>query len=319
MNDKIPLLVICGPTASGKTAVGAELARRLDGEVISADSMQIYKNMDIVTAVPSMEERLGVPHHLMNILDTDDAFSVADYVKLASEVIREVHSRGKLPVVVGGTGLYISSLADNISFEEAAADSTVRSRLEEEARLKGRAYMLEKLRSVDPAAAERLHENNVIRIIRALELFETTGRSFDENMRISRERESPYELCMIGLNYENRQDLYDRIDRRVTLMAENGMVEEAERVYRSGGMKTAAQAIGFKELIPYFEGREDKESCLDKIRQSTRHYAKRQLTWFRRDARICWVNLTKNEQSDKILEKCLNIVAKSKIMCYNNK
>lgn len=319
MNDKIPLLVICGPTASGKTAVGAELAKRLDGEVVSADSMQIYKNMDIVTAVPSMEERLGVPHHLMNILDTDDAFSVADYVKLASQTIREVYSRGKLPIVVGGTGLYISSLVDNISFEEAASDSTVRSRLEAEAREKGGAYMLERLRSVDPDAAARLHENNVIRIVRALELFETTGRSFDENMRISREKESPYELCMIGLNYENRQDLYDRIDRRVTIMAENGMVEEAERVYRSGEMRTAAQAIGFKELIPYFEGQEDKESCLDKIRQSTRHYAKRQLTWFRRDARICWVNLTKNEQSDKILEKCLNIVAKSKIMCYNNK
>lgn len=315
----IPLLVICGPTASGKTAVGAELAVRLDGEIVSADSMQIYKNMDIVTAVPSMEERLGVPHHLMNILDTDTAFSVADYVKLASETVAEIYSRGKLPIVVGGTGLYISSLVDNISFEEAASDKEIRQRLEGEAREKGGAYMLERLRTVDPAAAERLHENNIIRIIRALELYETTGRSFDENMRLSREKQSPYELCMIGLNFENRQDLYDRIDRRVTVMAENGMVEEAERVWRSGEMKTAAQAIGFKELIPYFEGEADREGCLDRIRQVTRHYAKRQLTWFRRDARICWINQAKNEQSDKIIEKCLNIVAKSKIMCYNNK
>ncbi len=317
--SKIPLLVICGPTASGKTAVGAELARRLDGEVISADSMQIYKNMDIVTAVPSYEERLGVPHHLMGMIDPGTPFSAADYAELASKTAQDIFSRGKLPVIVGGTGLYISALADGISFDKKAADSSVRERLCREADEHGAEYMLEKLRTVDPKAAQRLHPNNIVRVIRALEMFETTGRTFDENMRLSKAEGSPYKLCMIGLNFKERADLYDRINQRVTLMAENGMVEQAHKLWLSGDARTAAQAIGFKELIPYFEGKEELSVSLDRIRQATRHYAKRQLTWFRRDARIFWINQDKNEQSDKIIEKCLNIVAKSEIMCYNSK
>lgn len=311
---KYPLLIICGPTASGKTSAGIELAKKLDGEIISADSMQIYKGMNIVTAVPDMEERQGIPHHLMNIIDPDKEFSVADYVSLASQKIREIYERGKLPIVVGGTGLYINSLADNISFEGVSGKTELRNALEAEAKEKGNGYMLEKLRALDPACAERLHENNLNRIIRAIEMYETTGLTFDENMKKSREKPSPYNLCMIGLTYENRQDLYDKINDRVTIMAKNGMVEEAEKVYRNGLPKTAAQAIGFKELIPYFEGKEPLSDSLDNIRKSTRHYAKRQLTWFRRDARIFWVKRAKNDQNDKIINNCLNYVAKSEIM-----
>ena len=317
--DKIPMLVVCGPTASGKTKVGAELARQLNGEVISADSMQIYKGLEIATAAPTEEEMLGVPHHLIRFLEAGEPFSVADYVSAARKKADEIIARGKLPVVVGGAGLYINSLIDNISFEGSETDGSIRRRLTEEAEQNGNAYMLEKLRKVDPTAAERLHENNIVRVIRALELYEVTGRTFDENMKLSRSIGSPYEVCMIGLNFENRQDLYDRINLRVGIMADSGMVEEAEKVYRSGDIETAGQAIGFKELIPYFEGRDTKEHCLDNIRQVSRHYAKRQLTWFRRDARINWINQVKNEQFDKIIGKCLNIVAKSEIMCYNKK
>lgn len=317
--EKYPLLVICGPTASGKTSVGIALAKELDGEVISADSMQIYKGMNIVTAVPTPEEMQGIPHHLMNIIDPCTEFSVADYVSLASEKVREIYKRGKLPIVVGGTGLYINSLVDNISFDKVSGKTAFRRELEALALEKGNAYMLEKLRAVDPACAARLHENNLNRIIRAIEMYEMTGLTFDENMKRSRENESPYIVCMIGLTYENRQDLYDKINDRVSVMADSGMVEEAQRVYRNGLPKTAAQAIGFKELIPYFEGEELLSVSLDNIRKSTRHYAKRQLTWFRRDARIFWIKRTKNDQNDKIINKCLNYVAKSEIMCYNSK
>lgn len=315
----IPLVVICGPTASGKTKIGAALARELDGEVISADSMQIYKDMGIVTAVPTEEEMLGVPHHLISILDTGTPFSAADYVRLADKTAEDIFSRGKLPVVVGGTGLYISSLADGISFEDTASDGSVRKRLEQQCDEYGIEPLYSRLALCDPEAAENIHINNKKRVIRALELYEVTGRTMRENMELSRKNKSRYSLCMIGLDFEDRSDLYDRINRRVDIMIADGMAEQAKKVWEKGGLGTAAQAIGYKELIPYFEGREDLSSCIDKIKQSTRHYAKRQLTWFRRDARISWIKMQKNDQSDKIIQKCLNIVAKSKIICYNNK
>lgn len=316
---KLPLLVVCGPTASGKTKVGAELAARLSGEVISADSMQIYRGLEILSAAPTEEEMCGVPHHLIRIFDPGREFSVAEYTRLAGKTAREIISRGKLPVVVGGTGLYIDSFIDNISFDGTVSDGSVRKHLEELAAEKGAAFMMSMLKERDPEAAERLHENNVVRVVRALEMYEITGRTFRENMERSRMESSPYEVCMIGLTFEDRADLYDRVNRRVDIMAENGIVEEARKVYLSGNIGTSAQAIGFKELIPYFEGECSLDECLEKIKLVSRHYAKRQLTWFRRDARISWINQTKNEHFDKIIEKCLNIVAKSEIMCYNKK
>lgn len=312
--EKIPVLVVCGPTASGKTAVGVELALRLGGEVISADSMQIYKGLAISTAKPSYEEMKGVPHHLTDFLPPNEPFSVADYVKMARECISDIHKRGKLPIIVGGTGLYINSLIDNISFDHIVSDYSLRKELETEAAEMGKEHMHEKLRSLDPQAAESIHPNNVIRVIRAIEMCLLSGRTGSENREESRKSESPYEPCMIGLTCFDRQVLYDRINRRVDKMLEDGLEAEVRAVYEKYKLRTAFNAIGFKEMIPYFEGECSLEEAADKIKQETRHYAKRQLTWFRRDVRITWTDTANSEQFDGIISNCLNIVAKSKIM-----
>lgn len=312
--EKIPVLVVCGPTASGKTAVGVELALRLGGEVVSADSMQIYKGLAISTAKPSPEEMKGVPHHLMDFLPPDEPFSVADYVKMARECISDIHNRGKLPIIVGGTGLYINSLIDNISFDHIVSDDSLRKKLEAEAAEMGREHMHEKLRSLDPQAAEKIHPNNVIRVIRAIEMCMLSGRTGSENREESRKTRSPYEPCMIGLTCFDRQVLYDRINRRVDKMFEDGLEAEVRAVYEKYKLRTAFNAIGFKEMIPYFEGECSLEEAADKIKQESRHYAKRQLTWFRRDVRITWADTANSEQFDGIISNCLNIVAKSKIM-----
>ena len=315
MSEKIPLIVICGPTASGKTSLGIELAKHIGGEIISADSMQIYKGMDIATAKPTAEEMCEVPHHLISIIDPDTEFSVADYLTLAREKITEIYSRGKMPIVVGGTGLYISSLVDNISFENAYTDGSVRKKLTDEAEKIGREAMLDRLREIDPETAEGLHANNITRIIRALEIYELTGMKFSEHKTVSRMNESPYKVCMVGLDFTDRNVLYDRINHRVDIMAEQGLVEEARTVYESGHkMKTAHQAIGYKELIPYFDGENTLDECLDFLKMQTRRYAKRQLTWFRRDERIVWIKLDEILNKRKIIMDCLNIVENSEIM-----
>lgn len=312
--EKIPVIVVCGPTASGKTAVGVELAIRLGGEVVSADSMQIYKGLAISTAKPTYEEMKGIPHHLMDFLEPDEPFSVADYVKMARECISDIRSRGKLPIIVGGTGLYINSLIDNISFDHIVSDDNLRKKLEAEASEMGKEHMHEKLRSLDPEAAERIHPNNIIRVIRAIEMCLLSGKSGSENREESRKNESPYEPCMIGLTCFDRQVLYDRINRRVDKMLDEGLEAEVRAVYEKYKLRTAFNAIGFKEMIPYFEGECSLEEATDKIKQESRHYAKRQLTWFRRDVRITWADTANSEQFDGIISNCLNIVAKSKIM-----
>ena len=314
MDKKPTVLVIAGPTASGKTALAVELAGRYDGEIISADSMQIYKGMDIATAKPTEEEKQGIPHHLMDFLECDADFSVAEYVRLANEKIAEIIQRGKFPIVAGGTGLYISSLVDNIQFEEIKTVPEYRELLRKEAREKGNAVLLERLREVDKETADTLHENNLTRIIRALEVYETTGQKLSDLKKKSCETPSPYKFIMVGLNFSDRKDLYDRIDRRVDIMLENGLLEEAEAVFSTEGLKTASQAIGYKELFPYFEGRAELSECIEKLKQYTRNYAKRQLTWFRRDNRIHWIMLEKDDDKDKILEKYEKVIANSKIL-----
>ncbi|MGN0641655.1 MAG: tRNA (adenosine(37)-N6)-dimethylallyltransferase MiaA [Huintestinicola sp.] len=312
--EKIPLLVVCGPTASGKTAVGVALAKEYNGEIVSADSMQIYKGLSVATAKPTAEEMQGIPHHLIDFLEPDENFSVAEYVSAAKKCIADITARGKLPIVVGGTGLYINSLADNISFDHIISDSTLRRQLEEEAEREGGEHMYRRLCELDPAAAEKIHPNNKIRVIRAVEMCLLSGKTGEENRIESRKEESPYNLCMIGLTCFDRQKLYDRIDRRVDIMLENGLVEEVREVYGKYRLGTAFNAIGYKELIPYLEGKEGIVDCIDKIKQESRRYAKRQLTWFRRDARISWVDTANSEQFDGIINNCKNIVAKSKIM-----
>lgn len=312
--DKLPLLVIVGPTASGKTALSIEMAKRHNGEIVSADSMQIYKGMDIASAKPTEEEKQGFPHHLMGFLDITDKFSVADYLEKARNAINDIHKRNKLPIVVGGTGLYISSIIDNVKFDSIKSDGAVRERLTREMDELGAEAMLDKLMKVDKETAETLHPNNRTRIIRALEVFELTGTKLSVQKELSRAEESPYNECIIGLNFNNRSDLYDRINWRVDIMISQGLIDEAKEIYDNYSLKTACQAIGYKELIPYFNGEEKLETCIDKIKQETRRYAKRQLTWFRRDERIKWIMMDKDTNFENIINKCEKIIANSDIM-----
>lgn len=314
MEKKQPLLAVVGPTASGKTAVGIALAKEYNGEVVSADSMQIYKGMDIATAKPDEEEMQGIPHHLISELEPDSSFSVAEYVKLAQQKITDIAARGKLPILVGGTGLYVSSLIDNINFDNAITDGSVRKRLAEEAARLGGEAMLERLRKVDPEAAEKIPAANLVRIIRALEVYEVTGIPFSRHKELNRMQDSLYNACMIGLTYKDRSVLYERINKRVDVMLEKGLIEECRAVYENKKLGTACQAIGYKELIPYFENQKTKEECIDKIKQYSRNYAKRQLTWFRRDERIQWVEIEKDTAFSTIIAECKKVVAKTEIL-----
>ena len=305
MNEKIKpkVLAVVGATASGKTALGVEIAKKYNGEVISADSMQVYKGLDIASAKPTTEEMQGIPHHLIDFLERDVVFSVSDYVNLANEKINDIHSRGKLPIIVGGTGLYIDSLLDNVKFLDGGSDEVYREELYSIARENGNEFLHNMLKLIDPISAENIHMNNLVRVVRALEVYHVTGRLFSELKVESRMTESPYDSLIIGLNFHDRQILYDRINRRVDEMVKNGLIEEAESLWRAGGQRTASNAIGYKELIPYFENTMSVSDCIDKIKQETRRYAKRQLTWFRKNTRIQWLFLDEFNKKSEISEK----------------
>lgn len=281
--SKIKIAVIAGPTASGKTALSVELALRFGAEIVCADSMQIYRGMDIATAKPTKEEMRGVKHHLVDFLDPSSEFSVADYVLLAHKAISDITSRNKPVIICGGTGLYIDSLVQNISFSETCTKTDTREELKKLASEKGNAYLLEMLRSFDPKTAERLHENNLARIIRAIEIYRETGVTMSEQIENNRLNDSPYDACKIVLDYRDRQILYDRINLRVDEMLKNGLLEEAKQIVLFKGKKTSRQAIGYKELEPYFLGEADLDTCINSLKQSTRRYAKRQITWFKRN------------------------------------
>lgn len=280
------IIVVSGPTASGKTALAVELAKKYGGEVISADSMQIYTDMDVASAKATPEEQQGIPHHLMDFLDPSESFSVADWVKLAGERAEDILSRGKIPVICGGTGLYISSFIDNLTFDDSRCDYAFRDEMRRFAEENGAAALLEKLREVDPETAAELHENNVSRVIRALEVYKTTGHTIAEAKRESRNNPSPYRFILLTLDFENREQLHERINRRVDIMLANGLEQEARRCFEQPDRPTAAQAIGCKELYPYFREEKTLAECVDELKLRTRQYAKRQLTWFRRDSRF---------------------------------
>ena len=312
IEETIPLAVVAGPTASGKTGLAVELALRLDGEVVSADSMQIYRRMAIATAKPTPEEQLGVPHHLIDFLEPGEQFSVAQYVELARKTIREIRSRGKLPIVAGGTGLYIQSLVDNIAFSPQPSDPALREALRQRAQREGRESLLRELASFDPESAARLHPNNLGRVIRAIEVYRLTGKTMTQQMAQSRREPSPYRPAMLGLTYSDRQLLYNRIDRRVDAMVAQGLLEEARQMREEGLSSTAAQAIGYKELEGYFAGEEPLEEALERMKRETRRYAKRQLTWFRRDERFHWLEMDRlgdgaADEAEKILVRELNL------------
>lgn len=307
---KQPLLALVGPTASGKTALAVELAKRYHGEVVSADSMQIYRGMSIATAKPAPQEMQGIPHHLMDFLSPGETFSVADYAVMARKCIGEIASRGALPVLAGGTGLYIQAVVDHIQYDqEEPADSSIRTRLEKEMETFGPEEMHRRLEIADPESAAQLHPNNRRRIIRALEVWEKTGIPISQQKLRSRREESPYQTVMLGLDFPNRQDLYDRINRRVDVMLESGLLEEAKTALESGMSKTARQAIGIKELLPYCREEAALEQCVETLKQETRRYAKRQLTWFRRDPRIQWISLTGRQDVEEILKICEKAIA----------
>ena len=282
MVSKQPLLVLAGPTASGKTDLAVRLAKRLDGEVVSADSMQVYQELRIGTARPLLDELEGVPHHLLGFVPLEQAYSVAQYAEDARGVIASVGKRGKLPILCGGTGLYIQAVTDNLRFSEETGDRALRELLRARAAREGGEPLLADLRGIDPDTAARLHENDIGRIVRALELYYTTGLTITEQNRRSRQEESPYRTCMLLLDFHDRQKLYDRINQRVDRMLEQGLLEEASRVLRGTNASTALQAIGYKELKPYFEGECPLEAAVDNLKRETRRYAKRQLSWFRR-------------------------------------
>ena len=280
---KIKIAAITGPTASGKTALAIELAKRLDGEIISCDSMQIYRDMDIGTAKPSAEELSAVPHHLIDILPPDAPYSCSDYVKDAERAIEDIASRGKLPIFCGGTGLYLDRLLRGGNEDEAACDETIRAELKSFYEEKGIDALYDRLIKLDPQSAEAIHKNNVKRVMRAIEICLVTGQKKSDIDKKNSEITDKYDHRVVTLAFNDRELLYGRIDKRVDMMIEHGLVEETKKLINDGVFErsvTAAQAIGYKELFPYLEGRASLDECVDELKRATRRYAKRQITWF---------------------------------------
>ena len=287
MKEKIYAVV--GPTASGKTEYAIELAEKLDGEIVSCDSMQIYKYMDIGTAKPTPEERRRIRHHMIDIVPPSCNYSAADYVQVGSLCIEAIISRGKTSVLSGGTGLYVDSLLGNIKFEESERDDALRRELLEKAERDGGESVYDMLKEIDPESAEKIHPNNIKRVVRAIEIYKTTGKTKTQLDKESL-RESKYDSTIIGMELE-REILYRRINDRVDKMMDMGLLQEAKRIYDMGFSRkcTAMQAIGYKELFDYFDGESSLEEAVEKIKRESRRYAKRQITWFRRNPNINWI------------------------------
>ncbi len=288
--QKEKVIVICGPTASGKTALSIELAKKIDGEVVSCDSMQIYKDMDIGTAKPTKEEMQGIKHYLIDFVSPDERYSVADYKKDAKKAIKEILEKGKTPIVVGGTGLYIDSLIYEIEYQDIKFDETYRKALEEQAEKNGLDMLYEKAKKIDPKAIEKISRNDKKRILRILEIYHATGKNKTEQEKESRKKEVEYDYKVYALDWD-REKLYERINKRVDIMIEQGLVEEVRKIYKKyEKFPTAMQGLGYKEVVEYIEGNTTKEEMIEKIKQETRRYAKRQLTWFRKNKQTIWLN-----------------------------
>ena len=303
------IICIAGPTASGKTALAVEIAKELDGEVVSCDSMQVYKRMDIGTAKPTKEEMQGIVHHMIDVAEADEDFSVSRYCCMASPIVDDILARGKTAVIAGGTGLYMDSLIRGNAF--APFPSTgVREKLEAQADREGMEAMLKWLQSIDPEAAGRLHLSDRKRILRALEVYLETGETITEHNRRTQAVPPRYSPLWLGLDFADRAELYRRIDTRVGLMLDMGLVEEIQNLLSSGIPEkcTAMQAIGYKEFVAALEGQCTIAQAADQVRQSSRHYAKRQLTWFRRNQGIHWLTRTTGEGGKEILEKARQVI-----------
>lgn len=309
--SKPRVVAVGGPTASGKTALSVALARAFDGEIINADSMQIYKNLDVGTAKPSAEERQGIPHYLLDFLSPETPYSVADFTAAADPLIRDITARGRLPLVVGGTGLYITSLLSGMAFAPEKTDPAIRARLQARADTEGSAALYAELQRIDPDYAAQVHPNNLPRVIRALELFEAAGRRMSDQRREARPAEAPYHALCLCLTCRDRAVLYSRIDRRVDEMVENGVLDEARQVYdHRDAYRTAAQAIGYKEFFPYFEGTANLTECTERLKQATRNYAKRQLTWFRHMDGVVWLDASAPDVTARAVQLTQEFLAK---------
>lgn len=316
--EKKPLIILTGPTAVGKTKASIGLAKAIGGEIISADSMQVYRQMDIGSAKITREEMDGIPHYLIDVLDPEEEFHVVRFQQMAKAAMAEIYSRGKIPIVVGGTGFYIQALLYDIDFTENEGDAAYRRQLETAAKEKGAAYLHAQLVAVDPKAAQEIHANNVKRVIRALEFYEQTGERISEHNERERQKESPYQFCYFVLN-DKRECLYDRIDKRVDQMIQNGLVEEVRRLKERGCTKqmVSMQGLGYKEIFAYLEGECSLSEAVYIIKRDTRHFAKRQLTWFKRERDVIWIQKDAFAYDDeKILQNLLEVIReRMKLSC----
>ena len=307
---KKPLIVLTGPTAVGKTSLSIALARAVEGEIISADSMQVYKHMDIGSAKIKKEEMEGIPHYLIDVLEPDEEFHVVRFQEMAKEAMKEIYSKGKIPILTGGTGFYIQAVVKDIDFSQDTEKSSVRERLENLAQEKGGGYLHELLAQRDPESAEKIHPNNIKRVIRALEYYELTGEKISLHNEREGEKVSPYNTAYFVLS-DHRERLYEKIDRRVDQMLDEGLVEEVRRLAQMGYTRdmVSMQGLGYKEILAYLEGEYSLEEAVYVLKRDTRHFAKRQLTWFRREKDVIWVNKPDFDYDDKkileyILENC---------------
>lgn len=311
LENSIKVISIVGPTASGKTKLAVKLAQKFNGEIVSADSMQIYKGMQIATAKPTVAETEGIKHHLIDFVSPDETYSVAMFVKDASRCIADINSRGKLPFIVGGTGLYVDSLLNNITFSEEQRDEKLSLELYKIYEEQGIDKLLEMLSEFDIDSANRLKaERNPKRIIRAIEFYKTTGITITEQNEKSKLVKSPYNPIKIGINFKDRAKLYERINKRVDLMLENGLLDEAKDVLSNKLSFTSVKAIGYKELKPYFNGEKTLDECVEKLKMETRRYAKRQITWFKRDLDINWLYADEYNSFEELLANAVEIINK---------
>lgn len=311
--SKIPVIAVVGPTASGKSNLAVALAKHYDAEILSFDSMQLYKGMDIATAKPTEDEMQGIPHHMISAVENNEAFSVARYKESADRIIDEILGRGKRVVMVGGTGLYLDTVMQNIELLQGEDTSEIRKQLKAELEQAGPAAMLEKLRAIDPKTAETLHENNTGRVLRALEVYYSTGHTMSYQVENSKNTPSRYRPVYIGLNAKERDFLYNRINARVDIMLETGLLKEVEEFVNSAPGATAKQAIGLKELAPYARNEESLETCVERLKMETRRYAKRQLTWFRRNEDVHWLYIDELQDTAAQKDAAVEIIDNSKI------
>ncbi len=309
-DEKINLVAVVGPTAVGKTKLSIELAKKINGEIVNADSMQVYKNLNIGVAKPRKIELGNIAYHLIDIVECDQCFNLCDYLVLAKEKIKNIHQRGKIPILVGGTGLYIDSVVNNVNLNVVPQDLNLRKKLEEECEELGLEFLWNELFKVDVASASKIPPNNKKKLIRALEINYLAGKPLAQVYSDAQETKNIYNTVFLGLNYKNRQSLYEKINCRVDEMVCEGLVDEVARLFEKGLGKTAIQAIGYKEFEGYFDNTKTLLETVEKIKQNTRKYAKRQMTWFKKNKAITWINIDDYKNFDEIVNFCLRILEK---------